>query len=243
MKQLVISSVELNRNFAFVKGNRQINAKAVAAKVKSIREYGQLSPITVVKGEDVYLSGGHLVDLDGNDIPDEQTENYFAVLDGQHRLMACLKLGMNLDNLVIAEPLNVEMSIVALIAEMNICTTAWKGTDYMAAPCMALEMKENEVFEFALELRRKNYPLSTISQWCLGKNTLKPRDFVNAIKEKKLPKAFENSACIIRKSKCSTDFKRNDFLKKNEAYPLGALRSLKFAYRKLRISLFVELAV
>ena len=58
----------------------------------------------------------------------------FAVLDGQHRLMACLKLGMNLDNLVIAEPLNVEMSIVALIAEMNICTTAWKGTDYMAAP-------------------------------------------------------------------------------------------------------------
>ena len=43
-------------------------------------------------------------------------ENYFAVLDGQHRLMACLKLGMNLDNLVIAEPLNVEMSIVALIA-------------------------------------------------------------------------------------------------------------------------------
>lgn len=102
--------------------------------------------------------------------------------------MACLKLGMNLDNLVIAEPLNVEMSIVALIAEMNICTTAWKGTDYMAAPCMALEMKENEVFEFALELRRKNYPLSTISQWCLGKNTLKPRDFVNAIKEKNYPK-------------------------------------------------------
>ena len=65
-------------------------------------------------------------------------------------------------------------------------------------PCMALELKENEVFEFALELRRKNYPLSTISQWCLGKDTLKPRDFVNAIKEKKLPKAFENSAWYQR---------------------------------------------
>lgn len=55
--------------------------------------------------------------------------------------------------------------------------------------------------------------------------------------------SFSLGVCIIRKSKCSTDFKRNDFLKKNEAYPLGALRSLKFAYRKLRISLFVELAV
>lgn len=54
---------------------------------------------------------------------------------------------------------------------------------------------------------------------------------------------LEELCNIIRKSKCSTDFKRNDFLKKNEAYPLGALRSLKFAYRKLRISLFVELAV
>ena len=139
-----------------------------------------------------------MVDLDGNDIPDEQTENYYAVLDGQHRLMAYLKLGLNLDDLVITEPLNAEMSIVALIAEMNICTTAWKGTDYMAAPCMALKMKENEVFESALELRRKNYPLSTISLWCLGKNSLKPRDFVTAIKEKKLPKAFEDTAWYQR---------------------------------------------
>ena len=154
MKKMILTSENENRQFAFVKGNRPTNAKTVKAKEKSIKEYGQLSPITVVKGEDVYLMDGHLVDLDGNDIPDDQTENYYAVLDGQHRLMAFLKLGMNLDNLVIAEPLNVEMSIVALIAEMNICTTAWKGTDYMAAPCMALEIKENEVFEFALELRR-----------------------------------------------------------------------------------------
>lgn len=198
VNQLVISSLELKRHFAFVKGNRQINSKAVAAKVKSIREYGQLSPITVVKGEDVYLSGGHLVDLNGNDIPDEQTENYYAVLDGQHRLIAYLQLGLNLNDLVITEPLNAEMSIVALIAEMNICTTSWKGTDYMAAPCMAMEMQGNEVFEFALELRRKNYPLSTISLWCLGKNSLKPRDFVTAIKEKKLPKSFENTAWYQR---------------------------------------------
>lgn len=61
--------------------------------------------------------------------------------------------------------------------------------------------------------------------------------------KKNNPSESGSHAHIIRKSKCSTDFKRNDFLKKNEAYPLGALRSLKFAYRKLRISLFVELAV
>lgn len=67
-----------------------------------------------------------------------------------------------------------------------------------------------------------------------------PRPPLSEKRHRPTPSEHRN---IIRKSKCSTDFKRNDFLKKNEAYPLGALRSLKFAYRKLRISLFVELAV
>lgn len=141
MKKMILTSENENRQFAFVKGNRAINTKTVKAKENSIKEYGQLSPITVVKGEDVYLMDGHLVDLDGNDIPDDQTENYYAVLDGQHRLVAYLNLKLNLDDLVICEPLNVEMSIAALIAEMNICTKTWTGTDYMAAPAMMLANK------------------------------------------------------------------------------------------------------
>lgn len=43
MKKMILTSENENRQFAFVKGNRQINAKAVAAKVKSIREYGHIS--------------------------------------------------------------------------------------------------------------------------------------------------------------------------------------------------------
>lgn len=189
MKKMNISIDNDARQFAFVKGNRAINAKTVKAKEKSIKEYGQLSPITVVKGEDVYLMDGHLVDLAGNDIPDNQTENYYAVLDGQHRLVAYLNLKMNLDDLVICEPLNVEMSIAALIAEMNICTTSWKGTDYMAAPAMTLGV-ENKVFEFAMHLRSKGCPLATISLWCTGANSLKPKDLVACVKNKELPKAF-----------------------------------------------------
>ena len=166
-----------------------INAKTVKAKEESIKEYGQLSPITVVKGEDVFLMDRHLVDLAGNDIPDNQTENYYAVLDGQHRLVAYMNMKMNLDDLVICEPLNVEMSIAALIAEMNICTTSWKGTDYMAAPAMTLGV-ENKVFEFAMHLRSKGCPLATISLWCTGANSLKPKDLVACVKSKELPKSF-----------------------------------------------------
>lgn len=200
MKKMNITIENEARQFAFVKGNRAINAKTVKAKENSIKEYGQLSPITVVKGEDVYLMDGHLVDFDGNDIPDEQTENYYAVLDGQHRLVAYMNLKLNLDDLVICEPLNVEMSIAALIAEMNICTKAWTGTDYMAAPAMMLANK-NEVFEFAMHLRSKGCPLATISLWCTCANTLKPKDLVACVKSKELPKAFVEAGWYERSVK------------------------------------------
>lgn len=200
MKKINISIDNEARQFAFVKGNRPTNAKTVKAKEKSIKEYGQLSPITVVKGEDVYLMDGHLVDLDGNDIPDDQTENYYAVLDGQHRLVAYLNLKLNLDDLVICEPLNVEMSIAALIAEMNICTKTWTGTDYMAAPAMIIDNR-NEVFDFAMFLRGKGCPLATISLWCTGGNSLKPKDLVACVKNKELPKAFVEAGWYERSVK------------------------------------------
>lgn len=189
-----------NRQFAFVKGNRPTNAKTVKAKEKSMQEHGQLSPITVVKGEDVCQMNGCLVDLQGHDIPNEQAEQYYAVVDGQHRVVAWMNLKKDLDELVICESLNAEMEIAALIAEMNICTTSWKGTDYMAAPAMALAAK-NEVFDFAVELQGKGFPLATISLWCTGTNSLKPKDLVASIKNRALPRAFEDAGWFYRSVK------------------------------------------
>ena len=53
MKKMVISVDDANRQFAFVKGNRPTNSKVVKAKERSIKAYGQLSPVTVVNGEKV----------------------------------------------------------------------------------------------------------------------------------------------------------------------------------------------
>ena len=50
MKKMVISVDDANRQFAFVKGNRPTNSKVVKAKERSIKAYGQLSPVTVVNG-------------------------------------------------------------------------------------------------------------------------------------------------------------------------------------------------
>lgn len=200
MKKMIISSDNENRQFAFVKGNRPTNAKTVKAKEKSMQEHGQLSPITVVKGEDVCKMNGCLVDLQGHDIPNEQAERYYAVVDGQHRMVAWMNLGKNLDDLVICEALNAEMEIAALIAEMNICTTSWKGADYMAAPAMALG-ERNIVFDFAMRLQGKGCPLATISLWCTGTNSLKPKDLVACVKSKELPKAFGDAGWFHRSVK------------------------------------------
>ena len=108
---MVISVDDANRQFAFVKGNRPTNSKVVKAKERSIKAYGQLSPVTVVNGEKVTAMGGCLVDQQGNEIPNDEAVKYYAVLDGQHRLIAYQNLGMNMDDLVICEPLNAELSI------------------------------------------------------------------------------------------------------------------------------------
>ena len=197
---MVISVDDANRQFAFVKGNRPTNSKVVKAKERSIKAYGQLSPVTVVNGEKVTAMGGCLVDQQGNEIPNDEAVKYYAVLDGQHRLIAYQNLGMNMDDLVICEPLNAELSIAEVIAQMNICTTTWKGADYMAAPAMMLE-KSNEVFDFAMLLHSKSYPLATISLWCLGGNTLKPKTLVESLKSNKLPKEFEDTGWFQRSIK------------------------------------------
>ena len=188
---MVISMDAAQRQFAFVKGNRPVNVRTVKQKEKSMKAYGQLTPITVTDGEKVIQMSGHLMDLKGNEIPDEDAGKYYAVLDGQHRLIAYQNLELDMNDLVICEPLNAELSITEVIAQMNICTTVWKKSDYLAAPAMILN-EANEVFDFAMFLHGKACPLSTISLWCFGKKSLQAKDLVECLNTNKLPEIFED---------------------------------------------------
>ena len=189
MKNLKVLEIFDFSKFAFIKGNRPTDEKAIKAKKDSLAEYGMLCPITAVNGEAVIASGGHLTDLDGKDIADEHAKDYYAVLDGQHRLKAYLELDLPLEDLVVIEPLNKEIAIALLIAEMNICTKTWKGSDYMAAPAMAIK-ETNAAFDFAMELQRRNFPLSTISLWACGNNKLKAKDLVASLKTCEMPQCL-----------------------------------------------------
>lgn len=192
MNKLNVLNVSDANKFAFIKGNRPTDEKAIKVKKDSISEHGILCPITAVNGEEVIKSNGHLTDLDGNDIADEHAKDYYAVLDGQHRLKAYLELGLPLEDLVVIEPLNKKIAIALLIAEMNICTKTWKGSDYMAAPAMAIK-ETNAAFDFAMELQRRNFPLSTISLWACGNNKLKAKDLVASLKTREMPQCLQEA--------------------------------------------------
>lgn len=200
MNKLNVLNVSDANKFAFIKGNRPTDEKAIKVKKDSISEHGILCPITAVNGEDVIKSNGHLTDLDGNDIADEHAKDYYAVLDGQHRLKAYLELGLPLEDLVVIEPLNKKIAIALLIAEMNICTKTWKGSDYMAAPAMAIK-ETNAAFDFAMELQRRNFPLSTISLWACGNNKLKAKDLVASLKTREMPQCLQEADGWCAKSR------------------------------------------
>lgn len=200
MNKLNVLNVSDANKFAFIKGNRPTDEKAIKVKKDSISEHGILCPITAVNGEEVIKSNGHLTDLDGNDIADEHAKDYYAVLDGLHRLKAYLELGLPLEDLVVIEPLNKKIAIALLIAEMNICTKTWKGSDYMAAPAMAIK-ETNAAFDFAMELQRRNFPLSTISLWACGNNKLKAKDLVASLKTREMPQCLQEADGWCAKSR------------------------------------------
>lgn len=200
MNKLNVLNVSDANKFAFIKGNRPTDEKAIKVKKDSISEHGILCPITAVNGEEVIKSNGHLTDLDGNDIADEHAKDYYAVLDGQHRLKAYLELGLPLEDLVVIEPLNKKIAIALLIAEMNICTKTWKGSDYMAAPAMAIK-ETNAAFDYAMELQRRNFPLSTISLWACGNNKLKAKDLVASLKTREMPQCLQEADGWCAKSR------------------------------------------
>ena len=200
MNKLNVLNVSDANKFAFIKGNRPTDEKAIKVKKDSISEHGILCPITAVNGEEVIKSNVHLTDLYGNDIADEHAKDYYAVLDGQHRLKAYLELGLPLEDLVVIEPLNKKIAIALLIAEMNICTKTWKGSDYMAAPAMAIK-ETNAAFDFAMELQRRNFPLSTISLWACGNNKLKAKDLVASLKTREMPQCLQEADGWCAKSR------------------------------------------
>ena len=70
----------------------------------------------------------------------------------------------------------------------------------MAAPAMAIK-ETNAAFDFAMELQRRNFPLSTISLWRVATTNSKPKIWWQVLKPVKMPQCLQEADGWCAKSR------------------------------------------
>lgn len=154
-------------------GNRDLNKKAVKAKMKSMREYGQLVPAIIVDASTAFEQKLEVVDF-ATDEEIKDADNCVVLLDANHRYEAHLRL---LEENKKVEPdkqykgefyfvysLNPSVGIEKALAEINIATTPWKGADYVKGVKMMVE-EDLPTLDFVAELTDMGCSLDAASKW------------------------------------------------------------------------------
>lgn len=192
MKIEIMTLTELANNgvkIARLAGNRDLNEKAVKAKMKSMKEYGQLVPAIIVDASTALKQGLKVVDFaTGEEIKD--AEKYVVLLDANHRYEAHSRL---LEENKKAKPeeqykgefyfvysLNPSVGIEKALAEINIATTPWKGADYVKGVKMMVE-EELPTLDFVSELTCMGYSLDAASKWATFGSKINKAVLVRAI--------------------------------------------------------------
>lgn len=192
MRKEILTLSELNEKgvkVARLAGNRDLNEKAVKAKMKSMREYGQLVPAIIVDASTAIKDGLKVIDFTtGEEIKDGN--DYVVLLDANHRYSAHLRL---LEENAKVEPdkqykgefyfvysLNPSVGIEKALAEINIATTPWKGADYVKGVRMMVE-EELPTLDFVSDLTSVGYSLDAASKWATFGSKINKTVLVRAI--------------------------------------------------------------
>lgn len=138
---------------ARLEGNRDLNEKAVKAKMKSMKQYGQLVPAIIVDAATARKQGLKVVDFSTGEEVTEQNEAFYVVLlDANHRYEAHLRLMAANDKVkeeadkytgefYLVYSLCPAVAIDKALAEINIATTPWKGADFVKGAKMMVDVE------------------------------------------------------------------------------------------------------
>ena len=171
---------ELTNNgykIARLANNRNLNEKAVNAKKKSLQDKAQLQAAVVDFADRAVKQGLDVVDfLSEKKIADNEIAQTLVLLEGNHRYKAYLELKKDKTfngSFYVTLPLTEELTIAEMIAEMNICTCTWKGTDYIKGAIMSHPSNVTDVLRYMAELETKGYSLPAISMYVTGTENVK----------------------------------------------------------------------
>ena len=192
MKKIIISFTALQNEgmkIAKLAANRNIRTKVVAEKMKSLKVHGQEIPAVIVGATSAIEQGYAILDFETNaPVTPEQAAEYVVIVDGAHRFQAHLELLKDSKAKYAGEfyfiyPLNEDQKVGQLLAEINTCTTPWKGGDYAIGASMIVH-EDLPVLNFITELAKKGCSLRAASEWATLTDTITKGVIVKAMNGK-----------------------------------------------------------
>lgn len=165
------------RKVAFAKGiNREVNFANVKKLFAEMgrKGYRKAEMVQVIRAEKAIANGDIvLIDINGNEIGKDNSNGYYLIIDGQHRVYAVSMLNCEREkqgeHTIQVPGILIELAenetIAEYISAVNITKMPWKTDDYVRG---AANVKQDELLEKYNELIRTDdnpngYPLSTLN--------------------------------------------------------------------------------
>ena len=178
-----------SKKMAFVKHNRPIDVKRVDKFIHLIHngKYENAYPVIVADAQEITNNGYTVVDVNGNEINDTNTSDYYVILDGQHRCMAFAKLNAigeshEIPNVYIRNKENIGEYLV----EINDAAKSWDNKDKFTVAGL---ISKNEIFETIADAIKEGINPSTAAKIYIRKSI--PNKTLNKVlsgEEFELPK-------------------------------------------------------
>lgn len=183
-----------SKKIAFVKNNRPINSAKVDDFISLIAngKYEKAYPIIVAEAKFLIDNDYEVYSIKNEKLSAEEADNYFVILDGQHRCSAFARLvaageECDISNVHIRNTKNIGTYLV----DINETGTSWNNKDRINVA--ALTAKEHsELFSNIATLMNKNFNPSTASM-IYTKKKLSTKSIKQALKGEpiKLPQGAE----------------------------------------------------
>jgi len=220
IKKLQLETVKL----ATIDGNRDVDIKRL---MKVIKKDGRvLIPILVIEYKDIQDKDVVLYDIRTKQRLDNPSNDYYVILDGQHRSMCALELfeemkkeasDVKITDFIYANVMEDEdiqgQDIVTLIMSINSSATSWKSKDYIKS---AYTQNPKDETLIAVNLcTQLGYSISNASRYlCNNHRTLNPSVLSRFIgNECELPESNPRKALEILRMLVDVGFDI-EFLKK-----------------------------
>lgn len=168
VKELLENGYKIGR----LASNRKFDKTTVSAKKKSLRTKGLLQPAIAIHASLAINEGLSVIDFETmENVSESEQDKYLVLVDANHRYKAHLELLKDKDykgSFYLMLPLTDRIKVAEMLAEMNICTRVWKGTDYIRGAFMSRPDEATKLLKYMMKLEEKGFSLPAISKYITG---------------------------------------------------------------------------